>query len=1010
MKKRSMKKRLLYAGCMGVWLLFSLTANLFASDNVTELSDHIAEAPVAQQTGTKNINGKITDEKGETIIGASVSVRGASIGTVTDINGQFSLNVPVDATLVISYVGYLTQQIRINNQSFLDITLVEDLQNLEEVIVIGYGTAKKHDITTAITTVSLKDINERPLTSVAEALQGKAAGVQVVQPNGSPGSGMTVRIRGNSSINASNDPLYVVDGTPLTDINHLSPNDIASMQILKDASSAAIYGSRAANGVVLITTKRGNAQDSRIAFNSYIGVSKIAKKIEALNTEQYKDYLKEIGMSSVPDDVTNYTNWFDETFRTGLNQNYQLSFSGGKNDLTYYLSGAYTDDEGIVPNSSFNRFTLRSNVENQIRSWLKIGANLSYSQTKEKTIPNNTGSNRAGVILAVINSAPYLNIWDPENPGQYDNNAYGTRIEPPLAYTSRFTTNRNGRLLGDVNAEISFTKNLKFRTSASMEGNVYNSTYFLDPKLTEWGRTQHGEGSDARTISQNLQFENILTYDNVFGKHSLNLMAGTTTNDSKWTTSNISGQDYINSDIKTLNAANIISQNSGTAKYHWRILSYLARASYNYDSRYLLTVNFRADGSSKLAPDHKWGYFPSASGAWRISSENFMENIDFIDDLKLRAGWGQTGNQSGISEYAYLQQYKISKQTPTPENPFPGITLQKSNIKNRELTWETTTQTNIGVDLTMFNGRLVFNADYYYKYTRDMLMNVPLPSTAAVSNILRNEGEMSNRGFEFNVSSINMNKALFWSTDFNISFNKNKLEKLALNKIYYFGYVETLRDNILRLEEGESLGRFYGLKYKHVDPQTGDPVYEDLDGNGQITLDDRTYIGDANPKFIYGLTNTFSYKGFNLNVFLQGSYGNDIFNASRADTEGMYDDKNQSVRILDRWKTPGQITDIPRATGDQSTLKVSSYYVENGSYLRLKSLTFSYDIAPAGLKRFGIGKIQPYFTAHNLFTITGYKGFDPELNFEGNSSTVQGVDWGTYPNVKTFVFGLNIDF
>lgn len=1010
MKKRSMKKRLLYAGCMGVWLLFSLTANLFASDNVTELSDHIAEASVAQQTGTKNINGKITDEKGETIIGASVSVRGASIGTVTDINGQFSLNVPVDATLVISYVGYLTQQIRINNQSFLDITLVEDLQNLEEVIVIGYGTAKKHDITTAITTVSLKDINERPLTSVAEALQGKAAGVQVVQPNGSPGSGMTVRIRGNSSINASNDPLYVVDGTPLTDINHLSPNDIASMQILKDASSAAIYGSRAANGVVLITTKRGNAQDSRIAFNSYIGVSKIAKKIEALNTEQYKDYLKEIGMSSVPDDVTNYTNWFDETFRTGLNQNYQLSFSGGKKDLTYYLSGAYTDDEGIVPNSSFNRFTLRSNVENQIRSWLKIGANLSYSQTKEKTIPNNTGSNRAGVILAVINAAPYLNIWDPENPGQYDNNAYGTRIEPPLAYTSRFTTNRNGRLLGDVNAEISFTKNLKFRTSASMEGNVYNGTSFLDPKLTEWGRTQHGEGSDTRTTSQNLQFENILTYDNVFGKHSLNLMAGTTTNDSKWTTSNISGQDYINSDIKTLNAANIISQNSGTAKYHWRILSYLARASYNYDSRYLLTVNFRADGSSKLAPDHKWGYFPSASGAWRISSENFMENIDIIDDLKLRAGWGQTGNQSGISEYAYLQQYKISKQTPTPENPFPGITLQKSNIKNRELTWETTTQTNIGVDLTMFNGRLVFNADYYYKYTRDMLMNVPLPSTAAVSNILRNEGEMSNRGFEFNISSINMNKALFWSTDFNISFNKNKLEKLALNKIYYFGYVETLRDNILRLEEGESLGRFYGLKYKHVDPQTGDPVYEDLDGNGQITLDDRTYIGDANPKFIYGLTNTFSYKGFNLNVFLQGSYGNDIFNASRADTEGMYDDKNQSVRILDRWKTPGQITDIPRATGDQSTLKVSSYYVENGSYLRLKSLTFSYDIAPAGLKRFGIGKIQPYFTAHNLFTITGYKGFDPELNFEGNSSTVQGVDWGTYPNVKTFVFGLNIDF
>jgi TonB-linked SusC/RagA family outer membrane protein len=487
-------------------------------------------------------------------------------------------------------------------------------------------------------------------------------------------------------------------------------------------------------------------------------------------------------------------------------------------------------------------------------------------------------------------------------------------------------------------------------------------------------------------------------------------MGGITSNDSKWSHSNIDGQDYINSDIQTLNAANIIGQYSGTSNYQWRILSYLARASYNYDSRYLATVNIRADGSSKLAPGHRWGYFPSASAAWRISGERLMDEMNFIDDLKLRAGWGQTGNQSGISEYSYLQQYSIGKQTPTPQNPFPGITLQKSNIKNSELTWETTSQTNIGLDLILFGGRLVLNADYYDKYTRDMLMYVPLPSTSAVSNILRNEGEMSNRGFEFTISSVNLNKALYWTTDFNISFNKNKLERLELNKVYYFGYVETLRDNILRLEEGESLGRFYGLKYTAVDPQTGDMVYEDLDGNGKITLDDRTYIGDANPTFIFGLTNSFSYKGFNLNIFLQGSYGNDIFNASRADTEGMYDDKNQSVRVLDRWKTPGQITDVPRATGDQSTLKVSSYYVEDGSYLRLKSLTLSYDLATSGLKRIGIGKIQPYFTAQNLFTVTGYSGFDPELNFEGNSSTVQGVDWGTYPNVKTFVLGLNIVF
>lgn len=1013
MKKQSMnqKRRCMYRSYIGAALIWTLAGNLFAEKQVAlpQVSD-FTEQPALSQANEKHVSGRVTDSQGEPVIGASISVKGTTLGTVTDVEGRFTLNVPSDGEITISYIGYITQTTRIGNRTYLEVSLKEDTQNLEEVIVVGYGTMKKHDVTTAISTVSLKGVDERPLTSVAAALQGKAAGVQVVQPNGTPGSGLSVRIRGNSSINASNDPLYVVDGMPLSDINHLSPNDIASMQILKDASSAAIYGSRAANGVVLITTKQGESGESKIAFHSYVGVSKIGKKIKALNTEEYKEYLKEIGMCSIPDEVTRSTDWFDETFRNGLNQNYQLSFSGGNNDLNYYLSGAYTNDEGIVPNSSFDRFTVRSNVENQIRKWLKIGTNLSYSQTKSQTIPNNTGSNRAGVILAVMNAAPYLHIWDPENPGQYDNNAYGTRIEPPLAYTSRYTTHKNGRLLGDVHAEITFAPSLKLRSSVSMEAGVYNGTSFLDPKLTEWGRTQHGESSDERTISQNFQIENILTYDQTFGKHHLNLMGGMTSNSARWSNSNISGQDYINSDIQTLNAANIINQSSGTARYKWRILSFLARAAYNYDSRYLLTVNFRSDGSSKLAPHHRWGYFPSASAAWRISGEKFMSGLEWIDDLKLRVGWGQTGNQSGIGEYAYLQQYTIGKQTPTAQNPYPGITLQKANIKNEDLTWETTTQTNIGIDWMMFDGRLTINADYYYKYTRDMLMYVPLPSTNSIGNILRNEGEMSNRGFELNLSSVNLNKAFFWTTDFNISFNKNRLEKLALNKIYYFGYVETLRDNILRLEEGQPLGRFYGLKYSHVDSQTGDMVYEDLDKDGKITLNDRTYIGNANPKFIFGLTNNFSYKGFNLSIFLQGSYGNDIFNASRADTEGMYDDKNQSRRVLDRWKTPGQITDIPRATGDQSTLKVSSYYVEDGSYLRLKTLTFSYDIIHPVLKKAGIGKIQPYFTANNLFTLTGYKGFDPELNFEGNSSTVQGVDWGTYPNVKTFIFGLNIDF
>lgn len=890
------------------------------------------------------VSGRVADKQGQPVIGATVVCKGSTLGTSTSLHGEYSLSVSPNDTLQISFVGKRTLLIPVANRTAIDAILEDDAGQIDDVVVIGYGSVKRQDLTTAVSVVSVDDINSRPIVSAAAALQGKSAGVQVIQPNGTPGAGMMVRIRGNSSINAGSDPLYIVDGVPLSDINHLSPNDIESMQILKDASSAAIYGPRGANGVVLITTKQGKAGEAKVTFNMYYGISKVGRHIEALDTEEYREYLKEIGMGNIPDDVTNSTDWFEETFRLGHTQNYQLSVSNGNDKLRYYLSGAYTRDDGVIPNSSYERYTLRANIENQIRKWLKVGSNLSYSYTDSQTITDNIGSNRGGVILAVVNAAPYLHVWDPNNPGQYDNNAYGTRIEPPLAYTENYTTRLNSRFLGDVNAEITFWPALKFRSSVSFDINSYNSYWFLDPKKTEYGRTTHGQAADDRTYSRNMQFDNILTFDKRFDKHALTVMGGMTINTARWSNSSISGEDFIGSDIQTLNAANTISQYSSTSRYEWRILSFLGRIAYNYDSRYLLTVNFRADGSSKLAPDHRWGYFPSISAAWRISGEKFMRDIKSINDLKLRVGWGQTGNQGGISEYSYLQQYAIGKQTPTAENPYPGITLGKSNIRNRDLTWETTTQTNIGLDLALFNNRLTFTADAYYKRTTDMLIYVPLPATATVDNILRNEGEMINKGIEFALSSENFTRAFKWNTDFNISFNRNELSKLELAKTYYFGYVETLRDNVVRLEEGQPLSSFYGLKYRYVDPETGDPVYEDLDGDGRITPEDRAYIGNANPKFIFGMTNNFSYKGLSLNIFLQGSYGNDIFNASRADTEGMYDDKNQSVRIRDRWKRPGQITDIPRATGDQSTLKVSSYYIEDGSYLRVKNVTLAYDI------------------------------------------------------------------
>ena len=428
--------------------------------------------------------------------------------------------------------------------------------------------------------------------------------------------------------------------------------------------------------------------------------------------------------------------------------------------------------------------------------------------------------------------------------------------------------------------------------------------------------------------------------------------------------------------------------------------------------------NLRADGSSKLHPDHRWGVFPSFSAAWRISSEKFMENLTWIDDLKLRGGWGQTGNQSGIGDYAYLQRYNIGRiewfkkggegDSTDYANAVP--TISQANLRTSDLTWETTTQTNIGLDLTLLNGRLTFNADYYYKKTKNMLMNVSLPAgAAAATSIARNEGEMVNKGFELSISSKNLRGGAFtWDTDFNISFNRNKLTKLELQKVYYDAKTaDVVNDYVVRNEPGRALGGFYGYISDGVDPETGELMYRDLNNDGKISSSDRTYIGDPNPDFTYGMTNTFSWKGFNLSIFIQGSYGNDIYNASRIETEGMYDGKNQSARVLNRWKIPGQITDVPKAN---FKLLNSTYFVEDGSYLRLKDVSLSYNVKGKPLKKWGITRLQPYFTATNLLTWTSYSGMDPEVNQWGNSGTVQGIDWGTYPHCRSYVFGINVEF
>ena len=971
-----------------------------------------------------SVKGTVTDQNGLPVIGMAVMEQGTTNGVVTDENGEYSITVSgPDVTLEFYSLGYETVTEAVRGRAVIDVVSGEEATALEGAVAIGYGTVKKQDLTTAVSVVSNEDMKLRPVSEASGFIQGKVAGVQVQQTSGLPGGGMTVRIRGASSIASSNDPLYVVDGVPVGEgsyaIAYLSPNDIESMSILKDASSAAIYGSRAANGVVLITTKQGKiSAGPQINFSGYVGLSNVTKTYDVLNVEQYKDLMDEIGAATLPDGLKDETDWFKETYQTGITQNYQLSVSNGNDKIRYYLSGGYSDEEGIIDVAYNRRYNFKASVDSDLFDWISVGTNMAYSSYKSNGIISGTGSNRAGVVLSVINTPTYAKIWSEENPDWYWNTFYGANLTTPAENKARTENNYNqtDRLLLTGYATIKFTKNLNFKSTVTMDRRWTHDYSFLDPIHTSYGRTQHGTASSTRADDMRMVYDNILTYNNSWnGVHNFEAMGGTSATTSRW--ENLSGSrsyfspDY-NNVIWGLNGGNkggLRGQSQGYAE--WAIMSYLARVSYNYDSKYYITANVRADGSSKLAPGNKWGYFPSVSAAWRISAEPWMEDISWISDLKLRAGWGQSGNQSGLADYAWVQEYSTNYYDWTADGYAEAVpTLGgKSNIGNKDLTWETTTQTNVGIDFAILDNRVTFTLDGYYKYTKDMLMNVPLPSP--YPSIYRNEGEMSNWGLEFAVSSVNIDRPDFtWNTDFNISLNRNRLEKLQLQQVYYYTQTsEALSEYVVRMTPGQPLSMFWGYKAEGVDPETGMMIYEDLNGDGKINSSDKQYIGNANPLFTFGMTNTLSWKGFNLSFLITGSVGNDIYNASRIEMVGMYNGANQITDVLRRWKVPGQVTDIPKA-GELDNLRASTRWVEDGSYLKIKNITLSYDFSGPWLKeKLNISRIQPYITLNNMITFTNYSGYDPEMS-QYTSATSMGIDWGTYPNVKTVTFGVNVDF
>lgn len=969
------------------------------------------------------ITGTVVDSKNEAVIGANVIVKGSKLGTITNMDGKFTIEAETNDILVFSYLGMNAVEVKIGASKNIRVVMTDDTKALDEVVVIGYGTVKKKDVTTAISTISTKDLDQRPIITADQALQGKAAGVSVIKPNGAPGQAMVIRVRGTTSMNSSNDPLYVVDGVAIDNISFLSANDIESIQVLKDASSAAIYGSRAANGVILISTKSGIVGKSKITMNAYMGITNLSNKIESLNVAQYRELLSDMGSTvTIPITATDQTDWYKETFQTAVSKNYQLSISNATDKLKYYLSAGYTGENGILKSAFFERFNFRSNIENQIRPWLKVGANITYSDYTNNGVITGQGSNRGGVVLAVINTPTYASVWKQTYdalgvptitmPLQYNNDFNGVNISSPLESMARSENNaeKNNRLISTGSSEISFSPHFKLRSTVTLDRHYSNYNSFLDPIKTTDGRNNYGNATDNRSLTTVMIYDNILSYNQTFGKHNIDFMGGTSGTTSDYTTSYQTASNFIDGTVQTLNAGNKLSQGNGSFAAKSAMMSYVSRLAYNFDSKYLATVNFRADGSSKLAPNNKWGYFPSASAAWRVSSEEFMSNLSWMDDMKVRVGWGQTGNIFGLGDFDYLARNRYMRVNWWEEGNTNAVPLYTQNsLSNSGLTWETTTQSNVGIDLTVLKNRLTFAIDYYYKLTTDMLMNVTLPAgSAPTSSITRNEGEMTNEGFEFSVNSVNLDKKFRWTTDFNISFNRNMLTKLTLSQVYNTAKTsDNISEFIVRNTPGHSLGGFYGYFSDGVDTETGELMYRDLNGDGSITTSDRDYIGDPNPDFMYGMTNTFSYKNINLSILLQGSQGNDIFNASRIETEGMYNATNQSTRVLSRWRRPGMETKIPKAGYD---MKVSSYFVEDGSFLRVKDISLSYNVTSSTLKKWGISRLQPYLTCTNLLTITKYLGFDPEVNQWGNSGAVQGIDWGTYPQTKSFIFGLNLEF
>lgn len=964
-----------------------------------------------EKPADRKVTGTVVSDTGEPLIGVSIKVKGTTIGASTDEKGNFTLDAPEGSTLIFSYVGYETQEVVMGASATLRVVMAPAASQINEVVVVGYGTQKKKELTGSVSVLSSKDLENRGNTQFGYAMTGKAAGVQIIRSSGQPQSGFSVRVRGTASITSGSDPLYVVDGVPTYNVSEINPADIESISVLKDASSAAVFGSSGANGVVLITTKRGRNQKLQLNFNASATMSSAWKRQDVLNADQFRELVTEMGESTDWSKYTANTNWQDEIFRNALTQNYQLSASGGTARTTYYVSGSYLGQNGIVLNNSLNRGTAKLNLDHQFSRYLKVGTALAYDKWTDVDVPENQ---RNGVIARLYTAMPNTGIRNPDKPEEYARSPFINDLENPVSTVyqpeHKFT---NSRIHGNVYAESEVLTGLKLKSLFGYESSNGLFTSFQDSVQTRYGQSLKGLAAENTYDYTYWITENTANYTTSIDRHNINLLGGFIA--SRQTNDNLykSSHDFTNAPDNNVESGNVKADPYSDYARQSHV-AFIGRVNYAYADKYFLTSNFRADGSGQFSPDHRWGYFPSFSAGWRISGEDFLKNSSTLSELKIRAGWGLVGNDRS-RPYAWyglvdtLSKYLIGG----VEHPaFVNTTLENSDLR-----WEKTSQIDVGLDLGFFDNRLTFTADYYIKKTEDLLLEVTQPTSTGFSSALQNAGSLENRGVEFQLSSKNVVRDNFiWSTDFNISFNRGKVLDIVGTTLQT-GTVNPAGTslNTAIVQAGSPLGSFYGKYSQGVDPATGHIIFlKTADGGA----DSVGIIGNANPKFVFGFGNSISYKNFSLDFFFQGVQGNDILNATRILSESMVLPMNQSASVLRRWRNPGDITDIPGVSpSNWDNSAVSTRYVEDGSYIRLKALTLGYRIPTDKLGRMKISRFMVYVTAENLLTITDYSGFDPEVSAfsassQGatNQNTAPGVDFGTYPQSRDFTFGLNITF